>query len=146
MCVALLRAPLTTSSLQCSKRHHHGCTLHQATTLLMCRTASTTSSSQCATPCSNPKPSIATFSRLQGGVDHFQLAMRNAAPRLKSPARERLTTHLEKFWDRLVATGHAAEGVDVLEVLNPIGDFCVLLCGCDTSVGFTLCSDATILC
>lgn len=64
----------------------------------------------------------------EGGTDHFQLVTRSGVMR-KGPQRERVRSHLAHFWDKLTTGGHTA-GIDVLEVLDPITDCCVLLCAC----------------
>jgi hypothetical protein len=51
----------------------------------------------------------------------------------KGPQRDRVRAHLAHFWDKLTTSSHTV-GIDVLEVLDPITDFCVLLCACATSL------------
>ena len=58
----------------------------------------------------------------------FQLATKAGAPR-RTAGGERARAALSTFWSKLCALGHNSN-VDVLEVLDPVTDFCSLLCGC----------------
>lgn len=63
-----------------------------------------------------------------GGIDHFKMTLRNGAVR-KPAERLKVRKKVEHFWYSLTMAAHT-QGIDVLELLDPVCDFCILLCAC----------------
>lgn len=64
----------------------------------------------------------------EGGVDHFKLTTRAGAAR-KPAERIKARRKLAGFWQKLTLDAHN-QGIDVLELLDPVCDLCILLSGC----------------